>query len=419
MMRRFLVLFVLTSTMALQAAVMDSIVPKFPLATKADSAYAAWLNSRAEKTFTHHAIKSVDTNAADILGVSEAVIAQRLATLDQRSPMDLRFTPDVKNSIQFYLGRRKEFLGRVIGRSSYYFPIFEAALDRYNMPMELKYLPIIESAMNPSATSPVGAKGLWQFMYATGKLQGLEISSYVDERMDPYKSTDAACRYLKKIYDIFGSWELALAAYNAGPGNVSKAIRYSGGRTTYWEIRPYLPKETRNYVPAFIGAVYAMNYAGLHGVRAELPPTTFFDVDTVNATAAVGLYDVAAVLSIDSTLITVLNPQYKLHHVPGPTKEGKVYSFVIPKAAMPAYVAFSDTLYATTAHRLAKAPLPPPTQVASGSSGSSSSKYHTVRSGDTLGAIAKKYGVRVSDIQRWNGMRGTTIRIGQKLKVKG
>ena len=417
-MPRFFFFVALTLTLSVFGHGGDSLVPKFPLANKADSLYARWLTSRAEQTFVHHAIKGADTAAADILGVSDAVIAQRLATLDQRSPMDLRFTPDVKNSIQFYLGRRKEFLGRVIGRSTYYFPIFEAALDRYNMPMELKYLPIIESAMNPSATSPVGAKGLWQFMYATGKLQGLEISSYVDERMDPVKSTDAACRYLKKMYDMFGSWELALAAYNAGPGNVSKAIRYSGGKTTYWEIRPFLPRETRNYVPAYIAAVYAMNYAGLHGVRADMPPTTFFDVDTINATGPVGLYDVAQVLSIDSTLITVLNPQYKLHHVPGP-KDGKVYSFVVPKAAMPAYVAYADTLYATTAQRLKKAPLPPLTQVASGATSRSSTSYHTVRSGDTLGAIAKKYGVRVSDLQRWNGLRGTTIRIGQKLKVRG
>ena len=414
-MTRYLFLLALALWQPVFGQGADSLVPRYPLASKADSLYAVWLNSRAEQTFVHHAIKSVDTSAADILGVSDAVIAQRLATLDQRSPIDLRFTPYVKNSIQFYLGRRKSFLSRVIGRSSYYFPIFEAALDRYNMPMELKYLPIIESAMNPAATSPVGAKGLWQFMYATGKLQGLEISSYVDERMDPVKSTDAACRYLKKMYDLYGSWEMALAAYNAGPGNVSKAIRYSGGRTTYWEIRPYLPRETRNYVPAFIAAVYAMNYAGLHGVKAELPPTTFFDVDTVHATAPVGLYDVAHVLSIDSTLMTVLNPQYKLHHVPGP-KEGKTYSFVLPRSAVPAYIAFSDTLYATTAARLKKTPLPPAAQVASSGS---SSKTHTVRSGDTLGAIAKNYGVRVSDIQRWNGLRGTTIRIGQKLKVKG
>ena len=171
-------------------------------------------------------------------------------------------------------------------------------------------------------------------------------------------------------------------------------------------------------MPAYIAAVYAMNYAGLHGVRAEMPPTTFFDVDTINATEPVGLYDIAQVLSIDSTLITVLNPQYKLQHVPGP-KDGKIYSFVIPKAAIPAYVAFADTLYATTAHRLKKAPLPPPTQVASNTSSGGSGRYHTVRSGDTLGAIAKKYGVRVSDLQRWNGLRGTTIRIGQKLKVRG
>jgi len=411
-MRRYYFILALFCLLPLKAHIQDSITAKHPLATSVDSAYAHWLSSHAERTFVHHAIRELDTNAVDILGITDAVLAQRLQALDQRSPLDIRFTPEVKKSIQFYLGGRKQHMSMVIGRSTYFFPLFEASLDKYDMPMELKYLPIIESALNPAATSPVGAKGLWQFMYTTGKLQGLEITSYVDERMDPIKSTDAACRYLKKMYEMFGSWELALAAYNAGPGNVSKAIRYSNGGKTYWDICPYLPRETRNYVPSFIAAMYAMNYAGSHGVQAEMPPTTFFDVDTVHASAPVGLRDIAHVLAIDSTLMTVLNPQYKLQHVPGPNQDGKVYSFVLPRVAIPYYIALSDTLYATAAERLKKAPLPAVTQ-----GESSSNEFHTVRSGDTLGAIARKYGVRVSDIQRWNGLRGTVIRVGQRLKV--
>lgn len=402
----------------LHGAVLDSSTVKYALANKADSAYAIWLSSKYEQSLIHNNVAVADTAGGGSSGLSDAVIAQRLAVLDQRSPLDLRLTPEVKSSILFYLSKRKQHISRVLGRSTLYFPIFEASLDKYNLPIELRALPIIESALNPSATSPVGAKGLWQFMYATGKYQGLEISSYVDERMDPALSTDAACRYLKKMYDLFGNWELALAAYNAGPGNVSKAIRYSGGKTTFWEIRPYLPKETQNYIPTFIAAVYAINYASLHGIYGEPPPATFVEIDTVHAIAPVGLKDLMTVLSIDSTLLVLLNPQYKLQHVPGP-KDGKVYSINLPKAAIPSYIENSDSLYAFAERRLKKVPVPTPTTTPSKPTGTRSTvRHYTVKSGDTLGAIARKYGVKVSDLQRWNGLRGTTIRIGQKLKIR-
>ena len=235
-----------------RAAATDSSL--HGLATKVDTMYAKWLLSGNERNWTSQFKVSVDSLAGASLELSDEVIKQRLAALDRRSPMDLRYNTDVKNAIAMYVVRKKDLVSRVMGRGRYYFPIFEAALDQYNLPMELRALPMIESALNPLATSPAGAKGLWQFMYATGKIQGLEIGNYVDERSDPVKSTDAACRYLLKLFDMFDNWELALAAYNAGPGNVAKAIRASGGKTNYWEVRPYLPKETRSYVPNFIAA---------------------------------------------------------------------------------------------------------------------------------------------------------------------
>jgi membrane-bound lytic murein transglycosylase D len=379
--------------------------------------YAKWALSSSQRNWVSQFKGPADSLAGASLAVSDEVLRQRLAVLDKRSPMDLRYTPDVRNAIAMYVLRKKDLVARVMGRGRYYFPIFEAGLDRYDLPLELRALPMIESALNPLATSPAGAKGLWQFMYATGKLQGLEIGSYVDERSDPVKSTDAACRYLKRLYDMFGNWELALAAYNAGPGNVSKAIRASGGKTNYWEIRPYLPRETRMYVPNFIAANYALAYGGLHGIKPDLPPATFFDVDTVNVTATLDLNVAAAEFSVDTTLLKVLNPMYKLHVVPAP-RDGKMYALVLPRAAVASFQECADSAYLATSKARTRPEIPEQTATAANSSSSSSPKRHTVRSGETLSAIARKYGVRVSDIQKWNGLRGTTIQIGQRLIVK-
>jgi membrane-bound lytic murein transglycosylase D len=379
--------------------------------------YAKWVLSSSQRNWVSQFKGPADSLAGASLAVSDEVLKQRLAVLDKRSPMDLRYTPDVRNAIGMYVLRKKDLVARVMGRGRYYFPIFEAGLDRYDLPLELRALPMIESALNPLATSPAGAKGLWQFMYATGKLQGLEIGSYVDERSDPVKSTDAACRYLKRLYEMFGNWELALAAYNAGPGNVSKAIRASGGKNNYWEVRPYLPRETRMYVPNFIAANYALAYGGLHGIKPDLPPATFFDVDTVNVTATLDLNVAAAEFSVDTTLIKVLNPMYKLQIIPAP-RDGKMYPLVLPRAAVASFQECADSAYAATNKTRVRAETPEIQTTTVSSAPASSPKRHTVRSGETLSAIARKYGVRVSDIQKWNGLRGTTIQIGQRLIVK-
>ncbi|MEN9832871.1 MAG: hypothetical protein RL753_25 [Bacteroidota bacterium] len=413
--RRFTLYTLLAASFIGSAVSMDTA--RFGLATKVDTMYAKWVLSSSQRNWVSQFKGPADSLAGASLAVSDEVLKQRLAVLDKRSPMDLRYTPDVRNAIGMYVLRKKDLVARVMGRGRYYFPIFEAGLDRYDLPLELRALPMIESALNPLATSPAGAKGLWQFMYATGKLQGLEIGSYVDERSDPVKSTDAACRYLKRLYEMFGNWELALAAYNAGPGNVSKAIRASGGKNNYWEVRPYLPRETRMYVPNFIAANYALAYGGLHGIKPDLPPATFFDVDTVNVTATLDLNVAAAEFSVDTTLIKVLNPMYKLQIIPAP-RDGKMYPLVLPRAAVASFQECADSAYAATNKTRVRAEAPEIQTTTASSAPASSPKRHTVRSGETLSAIARKYGVRVSDIQKWNGLRGTTIQIGQRLIVK-
>ena len=340
--------------------------------------------------------------------LSDSLIEFNLNLLDKTTPLDIRYTKEVKNIISYYLKANPDLLKRLKSRSRFYFPLFESTLDKYNLPFELKYIPVIESALNPRAKSKAGATGLWQFMYATGKMQGLEISSYVDQRMDPMLSTDAACRYLKKLYDIFQNWELALAAYNAGPGNVTRAIRNSRGGKNYWEIRPYLSRETSNYIPSLISAIYVLRAVD-HILINNNPSLLYLETDTVYAKNGIHFQDIAYLLSIDSSTISELNPQYKHEYVP-PPKNNIPYSLVIPKIKINDFYLLSDSLYFMTALRLKKSPLPPPLRAASG-------KIYVVKNGDTLSEIAQKNKIKIQDLRRWNGIRGSKIRIGQKLKI--
>ena len=241
---------------------------------------------------------------------SDSIYSMRLAKLDAESPFDLVYNNAVRNYIELYAVRKRAMVSRMLGMTQLYFPIVEEILDKHKMPLELKYLAIVESALNPSARSRCGAVGLWQFMYGTGKMMGLKISSYVDERCDPYKSTEAACEYLQFLYDMFGDWQMVLAAYNSGPGSVSKAIRRSGGKTTYWEIRPYLPRETQGYVPAFIAVNYVMTHAEEHNLYPAVPRMTFADVDTVNIKKELSFQQIAKVLGMPVEDIQYLNPCY-------------------------------------------------------------------------------------------------------------
>lgn len=341
----------------------------------------------------------------------DSVYINRLYSLPTQ--MELAFNPIVKQYIEMYASRRKGQVAYMLGLGRYYFPMFEEALDREGLPLELKYLPVIESALNPIARSRVGATGLWQFMSATGKLYKLEINSLVDERRDPQKSTQAAVQYLKDMYEVYNDWNLVIAAYNCGPGNVNKAIKRSGGKRDYWDIYPYLPKETRGYVPAFIAATYIMNYYPKHNIcpqEVDLPLL----IDTLNINKVVHFQQIAEVLDIPIDKIRKLNPQYKEDIIPG---EHKDYALKLPVTQLSAFIDKEDTIYAHRAEELLTHKKT--RDIASMSNAPASGGYATyrVKRGDTLGAIAMRHGVSVAQLKNWNNMRSDKLSVGKTLQV--
>jgi membrane-bound lytic murein transglycosylase D len=286
-------------------------------------------------------------------------------------------------------------------------------LDKYDVPLEMKYLAIVESALNPAATSRAGAKGLWQFMYATGKMYGLEVSSVIDDRCDPYKATDAACRHLKDLHKIYNNWELALAAYNCGAGNVNKAIRRSGGKTNYLQLWPYLPTETRGYVPAFIAVVYVMNYATEHNIYPLEPSIFAYQIDTVTVKQPLAFDQISEMLGIQYDLLSFLNPPYKKGIIPASTE--KSYILRLPYQYSGLFIMNEDSLYAyKTQKGLEQEQLLAELK----NFESQEMNYHKVKSGETLSTIASKYRCSVKNLQNWNGLKQNAIlKIGQQLIV--
>lgn len=337
-------------------------------------------------------------------------LKQRLATLNQKTPFDLVYSPILEREIARYLRGEATLIRKMIDLSAFYFPLFEQELDKANLPLEVKYLAIVESALDPKAESYVGAKGLWQFMYPTAKMFGLEINNYVDERMSPVKSTKAAVAYLKQLYGIFGNWDLALAAYNSGPGNVSKAIRRSGGYTNYWNIRPYLPKETADYVPRFYAIMYLFEHAEAHNLGVSSARRTYFETDTIHIKETVSFEQLSQRLPLTEEQLSLLNPEYKLKLIPYQSNQPRPLR--LPKAAMGQFMSAEAALYAEAkkAHEGKEKPLPElinaPERV-----------RYRVQSGDALSLIAKRYGVQVSQIKTWNNLKSNTIRVGQRLTV--
>jgi len=335
---------------------------------------------------------------------TDSIYARRLYLLDRETPMDLGYNSTVKGFIDLYARRRKELSSKVLGLSNLYFPLIEETFDRYGIPLELKYLAIVESALNPTARSRVGATGLWQFMYATGKMYGLQSTSYVDDRMDPYKSTEAAAKYLKYLHGLYDDWNLALAAYNSGPGNVNKAIRRSGGKKDFWSISPYLPRETRGYVPAFIAVNYIMNYATEHNVYPEVCQLSFFDCDTIQISKGLRFDQLSAFTGISVEELSRLNPRYKTGVIP---ENGKKHTLLLPVDKVGVFLANEDSIYAYKKDEAPKEIIEQEEEKIT----------YRVRSGDVLGTIARKHGVSVNSIKSWNNIRGTTIYPGQKLII--
>jgi len=299
---------------------------------------------------------------------------------------------------------------KLMSLSDYYFPLFEESLDNHDIPLEVKYLAIVESALKPRAKSRVGATGLWQFMFGTGKEYGLNVSSYVDERSDPVKSTVAASKYLARLYRIFGDWDLALAAYNSGPGNVSKAIRRSGGYENYWNIRPHLPRETAGYLPAFLATMYIFEFAEEHGFKKQRPNFHYVETDTIHVKKMITLDQVSELLDVPIEQLQFLNPSYKLDIIP--YIKGEDYTLRLPREAVGKFVTNEEQIYAFAQKELNKREKPLPQFF-----DSNSKVRYRVRSGDFLGKIARKYGVRVSQIKKWNGLRSNNLKIGQRLTI--
>ncbi len=345
--------------------------------------------------------------------VPDTTLMRRLR--DMNSFISLPYNETVKNYMILYSEKMPRRMAEILALSEYYMPIFEETFRRYDLPLELKYVAIIESAMNPRAESRVGAKGIWQFMYRTGLSYGLKIDSYIDERMDPFASADAAARYFKDAYRIFGDWPLAISAYNCGSGNVNKAIKRADGKRDFWSIYEYLPRETRGYVPAMVGAMYAMNYASEYGLRPD-PKALPVYVDTFRINRNLHFAQISEVLGIPIDDIRDLNPQYHKDIVPG---EGNVLR--LPFNYTSQFLEMQDSIYRYKAETMFAARIQDGREIVQGrpvpTSQGTSWVYYKVKSGDNLGKIAKKYHTTVKNLKSWNNLKSDMIREGQRLKV--
>ena len=379
-----------------------------------DSLISAWYSSR---TIVSNDLVPDSLSITDsiISGVPDSIYVERLSAM--MSPIPMTYNTQVKKFIELYIVKRRDQVQKMLGLSKYYFPIFEEILDANDMPLELKFLPIIESALNPRALSRVGASGLWQFMYYTGKRYDLSVTSYVDERRDPIKATKAAALFLRELYNIYGDWHLAIAAYNCGPGNVNRAIARSGGQRDFWKIYYHLPRETRGYVPAFIAASYAMTYAAEHNLQATssiLPIAS----DTVMIHQPLHFDQVVNKLNLPIELIRDLNPQYR--HDVVPATAPKSYPLALPVEMSFAFASQEDSIYAFNSKKyFPDNKIVPVSEATYGhyTPANSAKLIYTVKEGDVPGSIAGKFNVRLSDLKYWNGIRRNIIRIGQKLVI--
>ena len=347
--------------------------------------------------------------------VSDSVLLGRLERMN--SFITLPFNQTVRNYIVLYSEKMPAKMKHMLGLCEYYMPIFEETFNKYNLPDELKYMAIIESALNPTAVSRVGAKGMWQFMLRSAKLYGLEINSYVDERLDPFKSADAAARYLEDSYKMFGDWSLAISSYNCGAGNVNKAIRRCGGKRDFWSVYDYLPRETRGYMPAFVGAMYAINYSKELGLVPDSSPLPA-QVDTFLIRKNLHFGQIHELVGIPIEVLESMNPQYIRDIIPGNSKE---YILRIPYSYSGEFIAHEDSLYTYKKdfyfdpQTLTPSKTTRSTPAASGNGGGTI--VYKVKSGDSLGKIAKKYHVTVKQLKQWNKLRSDVVRIGQRITI--
>ncbi|MEE4256933.1 MAG: LysM peptidoglycan-binding domain-containing protein [Bacteroidales bacterium] len=383
-----------------------------------DSPVLAMLDSLAALRYYGEYEFIIDRDSLNIYGFGpdevpsypDSVVAARIDSLNQETTIELAFNKVIKDYIYLYANKKRDLTARMLGLAELYFPLFEEQLDRYDIPLEMKYLAIVESALNPTAGSRAGAKGLWQFMYGTGKVYGLKVTTLIDERFDPLQSTIAACEHMNDLYDIYGDWSLVMAAYNSGAGNVNKAIRRSGGVKSYWAIWPFLPRETRGYVPAFIAVYYVMTHASAHNIYPVHPGILYHETDTVMVHDVLSFDQINEMLGVPMDQIKLLNPLYKKGIIP--YKDGEQFFLMLPKEYIGDFINNEQQLYAyVTRKGTEKEKLLAEIKKAQ------ERTIHIVRSGENLGLIASRYHVYVSQIKAWNNMRGTTIYPGQRLVV--
>lgn len=410
---------------------LDSVKSTFVqdnLATRVDS---LWMNELTSLDIYDDLTKDIQTINTDLTVDEELptdLLKQRLQAMNEKSPFEIEYNQGLENIIKSFLKNRRRSFSRLMALSEYYFPIFENAFAKQNVPLEIKYLAVVESALNPKAVSRMGATGLWQFMYGTGKQYDLKIDSYIDERSDPLKATAAASEYMRKMYTIFGDWELVLASYNSGPGNVTKAIRRSGGKTKYWDIRNHLPRETQGYVPAFLATMYLFEYHKEHGINPERAVIKNFETDTVRIKEKMNFKQIADLLDMPQSQLELLNPSYKLKVVP--FYQDEQHFLRLPKDKVATFVSNEDKIYAYIEHESNFRGIP--SQLAS-RLGTRSKSYaatrtarnfsqgtaiYKIKKGDNLGAIAEKYNVSIADIKKWNNLKSNTIAFGRTLKIR-
>jgi len=403
--------------------VLDSIKATFVHDNIASCIDSLWMKELASLDLYNELtldIKNINVDEKVDYELPTELLKERLRKMDEKSPFNIEYNVGLENVIKSFLKNRKRAFERLMGVSQFYFPLFEEALAAQNIPLEIKYLAVVESALNPRAVSRVGATGLWQFMYQTGKQYNLNINSYVDDRCDPLKASNAATQYMTNMYNIFGDWDLVLASYNSGPGNVAKAIRRSGGKQNYWNIRKYLPKETQGYLPAFLATMYIFEYHKEHGIKPDRAIANHFATDTVLIKNALTFKQISDLLDVPVAELQFLNPSYKREEIPFITGEDHYLRLPIDKIAI--FTSNEDKIYAYANYEYSRRERPYETMLASRDSiGSRTSfskvKYHKVRRGDSLSEISDRYGITMSELKKWNHIRGNKAPLGRNLKI--
>ena len=404
--------------------VLDSIKASFVHDKIASCIDSLWMKEMASLDLYDELtldIKNIDVDQKVDYELPTELLKERLKKMDEKSPFNIEYNVGLENVIKSFLKNRKRAFERLMGISQFYFPLFEESLATQNIPLEIKYLSVVESALNPRAVSRVGATGLWQFMYQTGKQYNLNINSYIDERSDPLKASNAAASYMKNMYAIFGDWDLVLASYNSGPGNVAKAIRRSGGKQNYWNIRKYLPKETQGYLPAFLATMYIFEYHKEHGIKPDKAIANHFATDTVMIKKPLTFKQISDLLDIPVAEIQFLNPLYKREVIPFVSGEQHYLRLPVDKIAV--FTSNESKIYAYATYEESKRERPYESLLASNDSIGgfrkliSKIKFHKVKKGENLKKISNEYGIAENDLKKWNHIRGNKVSTGRKLKI--